>query len=385
MGGGARAAYQVGVLRGVAALLRGVRNGNPFPILCGASAGAINAAALASGAHDFHDSVARLGRVWENFHAGQVYRSDLVGVVRTGAPWMSLLSVGWLAGKYWRARPRSLLDNEPLRKLLREMLDIGGIERALQSGHLRALAVGASSYSSGRHVTFYQALAEQELPRSLHRISVRTRIGISHLLASAAIPIVFPAVPLDIDGALGGGIEYFGDGSMQQISPTSPAIHFGAERLLVIGVGQNGGSGWGAEPAPTRSYPSLAQVAGHALSTIFFDALAYDVEQLDRMNELVETMSPNQRRAAGLRPVEMLMIAPSVPIDEIALNSIRHLPKPVRSLLESIGADRADGAALASYLLFEAPYTRALIDLGLRDAMAKKDALMAFFTERVPG
>lgn len=380
MGGGARAAYQVGVLRGIAALLREVRNGNPFPILCGASAGAINAAALACGAHDFHGAVARLGRVWENLHASQVYRSDLFGVVRTGAPWMSLLSVGWLLGQSLRARPRSLLDNEPLQALLRDMLDIDGIDRALQSGHLRALAVGASSYSSGRHVTFYQALSEQELPRSLHRISVRTRIGISHLMASSAIPIVFPAIPLDVDGALGGGVEYFGDGSMQQISPTSPAIHFGAERLLVIGVGQNGGSG--AEPSPTRSYPSIARVAGHTLSTIFFDALAYDVERLDWVNELAETMSTNQRRAAGLRPVEMLMIAPSASIDEIAMNSIRHLPKPVRSLLDSIGANRADGAALVSTLLFEAPYTRALIDLGMQDAMAKKAALQAFFTER---
>ncbi len=390
MGGGARAAYQVGVLKAVAALLRDARRGldpglaqghNPFLILVGTSAGAINATALASRSENFQDAVAQLVSVWENFHADQVYRSDLLGVVRSGARWLSLLSLGWMVRRSLRSRPRSLLDNEPLRELLTRMIDYSRIDLALERGHLRALAVGASSYSSGRHVTFYQSIGDQDIPSKLQRMSVRAKIGVPHLLASSAIPLVFPAVPLDLSDTRAGGVEYFGDGAMRQLSPTSPAIHLGAERVMVVGVGQPGNPGV-LPHFDAAAYPSLAQVAGHALSTIFLDALATDVERLEKINQIVNSLPHSARQAANLRSIETLTISPSQRLDGIAMEYQKCLPGPIRALLEGIGTHRSSGAGLASYLLFEAPYTRALIDLGYRDALERRDAVLAFLTER---
>jgi NTE family protein len=390
MGGGARAAYQVGVLKAVAALLRDARRGldpgiaqgqNPFPILVGTSAGAINATALACRADNFQDAVAQLVNVWENFHADQVYRSDLFGVMRSGARWLSLLSLGWIVRRSLRARPRSLLDNEPLRDLLTRMIDFSRIDLALERGHLRALAVGTSSYSSGRHVTFYQALNDHAFPTKLQRVSVRAKIEVNHLLASSAIPFMFPAVRLDLSESHAGGKEYFGDGSMRQLSPTSPAIHLGAERIMVIGVGQTGNPGL-LPDFDANEYPSLAQVAGHTLSTIFLDALASDVERLEKMNQIAEHLPAATQRVAGVRRIETLTISPSQRLDGIATDYIGALPGPIRALLEGIGTYRASGSGLASYLLFEAPFTRALMDLGYRDTLARRDAVLAFLTER---
>ena len=389
-GGGARAAYQVGVVKALAALLRDARRGldpsiaqghNPFPILVGTSAGAINATALACRADNFQEAVAQMVHVWENFRAEQVYRSDLIGVIRTGARWLTLMSVGWLVRRSLRMRPKSLLDNAPLRDLLGRMIELQRLHRGLEHGHLRALAVGASSYSSGRHVTFYQALNDYQIPDKLQRLYVRCPIQIEHLLASSAIPFIFPAVSLDLAPAGEGGIEQFGDGSMRQLSPISPAIHLGAERVLVVGVGQIGNPGLlpGVEGA---AYPTLAQIAGHAMSSIFLDSLASDVERLDKMNQIAATLSAQARRAAGLRMIETLVISPSQRLDGVAAEYLDALPAPVRGLLEVLGAHRSGGSSLASYLLFEAPYTRALIDLGFGDTIARRDEVMDFLTER---
>jgi NTE family protein len=389
-GGGARAAYQVGVLKAVAALLRDARRGldpsiaqghNPFPILVGTSAGAINATALACRSDNFQEAVAQMVHVWENFRAEQVYRSDVIGVIRTGARWLTLMSVGWLVRRSLRMRPRSLLDNSPLRALLVRMIELERLQRCLEHGHLRALAVGASSYSSGRHVTFYQALNDYQIPNKMQRRYVRCSIQVEHLLASSAIPFIFAAVPLDLAQAGAGGVEHFGDGSMRQLSPISPAIHLGAERVLVVGVGQIGNPGLlpGVDGA---NYPTLAQMAGHAMNSIFLDALSSDIERLEKMNQITSTLSPQERRAVGLRVVETLVISPSERLDGVATQYLAALPVPVRALLEVLGAHRGGGSALASYLLFEAPYTRALIDMGLRDTMARRDEVMSFLTER---
>jgi NTE family protein len=386
MGGGARAAYQVGVLKAIAHLLRDVRRGldptiarghNPFPIIVGTSAGAINAAALAARADNFQESVAQLVNVWENFHAEHVYRSDLLGVVRTGARWLTLLSLGWMVRRSLRMRPKSLLDNAPLAGLIESMIDRDRLQQALERGHLRALAVTASGYGSGRHVTFYQSLNDYQFASRLQREYVHTRIGTEHLLASSAIPFVFPAVPL----AVGATAEHYGDGSMRQINPISPALHMGAERVMVIGAGQLGQPGVLRQVDP-RAYPSLAQIAGHAMATIFLDALASDIERLEKMNHIAEALTPEQRRVLNLRVVESLVIAPSERLDGIAARFLSCLPRPVRALLEVLGAQRGNGAALASYLMFESPYTRVLIDLGFNDTLVRKDEVLAFLTER---
>jgi NTE family protein len=378
-GGGARAAYQVGVLNAIARIRResGAPPGNPFPVISGTSAGAIIASALACHADRFDDAVEALIKIWSNFTAEQVYQADAFGVVRTGARWLTLFTLGWAVARWRQARPRSLLDNAPLQTLLQRTVPFERLQSLMAQGHLKGLAVTASSYSSGDHVTFYEA--DHEIPpwtRS-HRLSVRGGLSVEHLLASSAIPFVFPAVRLPLQGQH----EWFGDGSMRQSAPISPAVHLGAERVLVVGAGRM------QEPPGRRQvsdgYPTLAQIGGHALSNIFLDSLAVDVERLLRINRTLALLTPEQRALTPLRPIEVLVIAPSLRLDDAAGRHLGSLPAPVRTMLRAVGVsgegETARGAALASYLMFESAYTRELIALGEADTEARRDAVLRFF------
>jgi NTE family protein len=375
-GGGARAAYQVGVLQALSEILWEAGwppARNPFEIICGTSAGAINATALACRADNFGEGVQKLLDVWLHIEVGQVYRADSLGVIRSGARWLSLLSFGWLLRKWHAAPPNSLLDNTPLVSLLHRMLDLPRLDAALADGLLHALAVTASSYSGGQHMTFYQSASAVEPWIRTQRVALPDQIGVQHLLASAAIPFIFPSVPLYVCGHR----EYCGDGSMRQLAPISPAIHLGASKVLVVGAGRlaelNGGA------PETASYPTLAQIAGHALSSIFLDGLAVDIERLNRIN-LTLSMLPDELLAkTPLKPVELLVIAPSERLDDIASRHVASLPAPIRTMLSGIGATEARGAALASYLLFESSYTSELIRLGQGDTRARKADVLAFF------
>ena len=389
-GGGARAAYQVGVLRALARIRREAlgpmaRLRNPFGVICGTSAGAINASVLAANADRFEATGEVLAKVWQNFGAEQVYRADSLGVIRSGAQWLTMLSVGWVIARWRRARPRSLLDNTPLAELLQRMVPLERLPLMFEQRHLHALAVTASSYTSGEHVTFFDAARPIEPWQRSQRVAVQTRLSQAHLLASSAIPFVFPAKALEIAGEPG----WFGDGSMRQTAPLSPAVHLGAQRLLIIGAGRM------QEPTgrvvASHDYPNLAQIAGHAMASIFLDALAVDIERMKRINRTLALLPDSALADTTLRPLEALVISPSQRIDDIAARHLSALPAPVRALLRGVGVggqgEQARGSALASYLLFEAPFTRELMALGEADTAERKDEVLRFFRwdEASPG
>lgn len=374
-GGGARAAYQVGVLAAIADLLPDAAK-NPFPVIVGTSAGAINAVGLACGALHFSEAVRTLTRVWQNFRTHQVYRSDWPGVLRQAGRFVghSMLGLGGDA-------PVALLDSSPLRELLGRELDFSGIHASVARRQLRAVAVTAFGYESGQAVTFYQGRGSIDPWFRHRRVGVPTRLSLEHLLASAAIPLIFPPVKVNR--------EYFGDGAVRQSAPISPALHLGANRVLVVGVSGNP-QGRGAEPPPMQRTgqlrpPSLAQISGHMLNSTFIDSLESDIELLERLNYMSSLVpSELQPRGLGLKPVEVLVIAPSQPLDQIAARHRHELPQTLRLFLRGPGATRASGAGVLSYLLFEAGYCGELIELGYQDAMAQKVELLRFLGLQEP-
>jgi len=364
-GGGARAAYQVGVLHAVSAMLPADAP-NPFPVICGSSAGAINAATLAIYATRFHEGVRRLAHVWSRFHVGQVFRTDARRILADGLRWGTALMLGGLG----RRNPRALLDRAPLRALIERRLDCARIRDAVEAGALRALSITCSGYDSGHSVSFYQGAPAIAPWRRARRLGCPAEIGHDHLMASSALPFLFAAERIHR--------EYFGDGSMRQVAPLSPAIHLGAERLLVIGMRPEPAAP--AARADGAEYPPLAQIAGHVLNSIFLDSLEADLERLRRINRTIRLIPPAQRQQAefGLREVQALVIAPSQDPERIAARHAHRLPRTVRFLLRGVGVHNRHGANLVSYLLFEAPYCRELMALGYADAMMRRQEILDF-------
>ncbi len=369
-GGGARAAYQVGVLRALSELMPKEAH-TPFPIICGTSAGSINATILAVDAANFRHAVRRLITVWKNFHVHHVYRADIFGAFRNSARWLfAAMSGGRLRTVSGSTQPVSLLDNAPLAALLRKYVDLSAIQRNIDAGHLTALSITCSGYTTGQSVTFYQGQPDLQNWQRARRIGVAMPIELNHLLASSALPFIFP--PMRINR------EYFGDGSMRQIAPVSPALHLGADRVLVIGVGRQLQPD--AERIKSDAFPTLAQIAGHALNSIFLDSLEVDLERLQRINRTIELIPEGVRRQTNypLHAVDFRVISPSVELEKIAAEFADELPRTIRTLLSTVGGTRKSGSNLLSYLLFEKSYCRALIKLGYKDTMARKDELLAF-------
>jgi len=360
-GGGARAAYQVGVVKAVRDIL-GNPVKNPFPIVCGTSAGAINAATLAVFADNFSRAVGNLLEVWEHMHCEHIYRTDAWRILRSGARWLGAMML------MSRNNPVSLLDNEPLARMLEKNLDFERIQTHIDSGALYAVCVTASGYTSGQSVSFFQGGSGVEGWERNQRIGAGVSLKLEYLLASASLPFIFPAVKLNR--------EYFGDGSMRQIAPVSPALHLGADRVLIVGTGRQT-----MDQARTRSsvYPSIAQIAGHALNSIFLDSLAVDIERLERINRTVRLVPPDRLTDSGLRPVKVLYITPSQPLERIAARFLHDLPATVRFILRPTGALNRSGSNLASYLLFEESFCRALIDLGYEDTVGREAEVRALF------
>ncbi|HXF78798.1 MAG TPA: patatin-like phospholipase family protein [Usitatibacter sp.] len=374
-GGGARAAYQVGVLKALKEMLPDPRV-NPFPIICGTSAGAVNAGALAVHADDFGHAVDNLLAVWGNFEPHHVYRADFVGAVANNIRWMA----GFLFGAFLKNRRISLLDNRPLESLLRRRLDFSRIEHNIKCGALDAVSITCSGYTSGQSCSFFEGADRFEGWQRSQRIGIKTRISVEHLMASSALPFVFPPYKLNR--------EFFGDGSMRQIAPVSPALHLGADRVIVVGTARIRTDS--PERTASNLYPTLAQIAGHVLNSIFLDSLAVDLERLERINKTISCVDPATLKKMGLalHHVDVLVLTPSEPLDGIAVRHVRSLPWTIRFLLRSVGAMRRGGANLASYLLFERGYVNELIELGYQDTLKRREEVEAFLVgglSPVPG
>lgn len=363
-GGGARAAYQVGVLRAIADSLPDDQP-LPFDILCGTSAGGINAAGLAAHADCLQKGVAMLESVWGEFRTHQVYRTDWPSVLARAGHFIWTMAFGRLR----RNVPISLLDNSPLRSLLTQRLAFTQIQDAIDAGHLRALCITASGYSSGHSVSFFQGIPALEAWQRSRRLGIREDITLDHLMASAAIPILFPAVHVHR--------EYFGDGALHQLSPISPALHLGADRVMVVGVG---GQADMYRREKTKVYPSIAQVVSHIMSSCFIDSMESDIERLTRINKTVSLIAEDVRqRETALRNIELMVISPPAQVlDMMALRHVSHLPASVRTFVHGSGATRKSGSGVLSYLLFESAYCKDLMALGYNDGWGRREEIKQF-------
>ncbi|WP_082122431.1 patatin-like phospholipase family protein [Arsukibacterium sp. MJ3] len=359
-GGGARAAYQVGVLKAIAQHYPR-SSPAPFDIISGTSAGAINGAGIACYASCFHLGVKKIESVWRQFHTDQVYYSDYPRVIRH----LIQNVFGAFQADYANKKPVSVFDNKPLKQLLGRILDLQRIDRNIMGGYLSSFSVTASCYSNGDSITFFQSDQAEEWRRA-KRCGQRTLLGVHHLMASAAIPIVFPSVRIHQ--------QYFGDGSVNQLAPLSAPIHLGADKILIIGVEDPR-----KQEVSQRNlhHPDLATVAGHLLDTIFTDTLNSDLERMQRVNKTVQTLHDNNIDTE-LKPIQSLIINPSQNFNQLASEYYLCLPLAVRTLLRGMGIRQHSESSLASYLLFEKKYTSRLIELGFEDGCKHIDSIVQF-------
>lgn len=377
MGGGARTAYQVGVLRALGSILQTQADSPkyfPFQVLVGTSAGAINAACLASYATQGLYAFERLAQFWSELESSGVYRLNSPRWTR-----FNKLVAAWSLSRHARATG-AILDNQPLVETLRRAVSLPGVEESLRTRAIDAFAVTASSYSSGVHWTFCHT-AHDGPHRAWSRPGRRAEfqpIGIDHLVASSAIPFLFPATRLCVDGR----DEYFGDGSMRQVSPLSPAMHLGAQKVLIVGVGQPQRSGFSVPAGGAASKaPTLGSIAGHAMASVFHDTLQADVEQTNRVTQTLRDLPAAASSALPYRSVDVMSIQPTQSLDALAQGHVGELPAETRSALSGLGLLRG-GGMVTSYLLFEPSFIQALISMGESDTHARKEELLTFFADR---
>ena len=375
MGGGARTAYQVGALKAIGAMLRlrpGPAGNFPFEVLVGTSAGALNAAYLASTASDGLSAFDQLADFWSRLRSRDVYSLEVT-------PWVRFSRLVAAVNLWRNVRGHgAILDTMPLVNTLHKAISLQGIDDALMKRAIDAVAVTASSYTSGVHWTFCHTAGDprHEPWNRPGRRSEFQPLTIEHLMASSAIPFLFPATSLWVDGRR----EFFGDGSMRQVSPLSPALHLGAHKVLVLGVGQPERSSIIGGPASkVASAPTMGFIAGHAMASVFHDTLQADVEQAQRVTR---TLKQLPREIAGVLPyrsVDVVAIQPSQSLDALAQAHAHELPDAVRHALGGLGALKGSGGVIASYLLFEPGFVQKLVALGERDAYTRKEELLAFF------
>jgi NTE family protein len=372
-GGGARAGYQAGVLKGIAEIInRRPDDPAPFYVLAGVSAGAINSAFLASrSAGGFLEATDSLCQLWSTLTAEQVIRSDFLTLSSLGIRWLRDLSLGGLLGN---SRSTHLLDASPLQEFLARNIDFEAIKANLQSGALHSLAISATNYMTGTTVIFYDGAPEVEPWIRSSRVGLRTPITLSHVLASAAIPVFFQ--PVKLDGA------FYGDGCVRLTTPLSPAMHLGAERVLAIGIRHQRPDDITLElnQGGEMSAISLIDIAGVMLNAAFLDALDTDIERMQRINKTIAALhKAGKEHPDKLREIPLLAIRPSQDLGSLASEQFNRFSNMLRYLLKGIGASTEKGWDLLSYLAFDEAYTNRLIVLGHQDALAQRDAIQQFF------
>lgn len=369
-GGGARGAYQVGVLQGLAKILP-EPNSLPFSILCGTSAGALNATLLATRANHFVNGVRLLSHIWRHLTIDQIYSVSRWPVASSITRSLANIFLSQRNGKQL-----SLMTNEPLECLLREFLDLDLVSVALNQRHLETLAINAINYSDGNSTTFYQT-ANPDIQdwHNGRKVGRKEAIKIEHLLASSAIPGIFPAAQIDQD--------YYGDGAVRLGSAIQPAIKLGAEKLFIIGVSDNHqAANWHHSPTPMPSTPpSILQVLGQLFNSAFIDSVDDDIAHIESINRLL-ALIPVEERPNGLNLRKTLAISPSKGLNILANEHLDSLPKHLQRLLRTgSGNHPSNASSPASYLLFTPEYCQALMELGYKDAMWQKDKIEAFFAD----
>jgi len=371
-GGGARGAYQAGILKRIGEIKRVQTQGNPFPIIGGSSAGAVNGSAIAVGSDDFAAATKVLARLWSDLRPSDVFHCDVLTQAHNSLTWILDLSFGGVLGG---GNARSLLDATPLRRFLDRHLDCDRIGNNVKRGHLYAIAISAINYNSGKNYLFIQGRKGHAVWNRVRLVTVATKITVDHVCASAAIPLVFQPVRLRIPR----GSAFFGDGCVRLQQPLSPVIRLGANKVLAIGVRcenlehQKEISDYGS--------PSLAGVMGVLFNVIFLDHLATDIEHLERLNLRLSrgyVIQPGIEGYEKTRPLTSLFITPSVDLAELAEHHQKAMPYLIQYFVNSLGRDRTSCADLMSYLLFTSEYTEALVEIGYDDASKRIDEIESF-------
>lgn len=370
-GGGARGAYQTGVLLAVADICAKTKQKTPFKIISGVSAGAINASYLAAEAQDFSLGAQKLAQMWSKIEAEQVFRTDAVSLGRIGLQWVGELSLGGLTGS---TPGRALLDTAPLRDLISENLVLSKIAENLESGLLHSLAITALDYKSNSTITFVQGSPHFEMWERSRRKSERAVIRPEHIMASSAIPMLFP--PIGVDD------RYFGDGCLRNQAPLSPALHLGATNLFVIGVRRQTGTLDEKRALESQGPPSVSRVVNVLLNTVMLDSIELDIERLKRINEFMNRVPEELHPNLNFKKVKYTWIHPSADIGAIASGMSARLPRVVRYLLKGLGP-LEDASEVISYLLFDPKFCQKLIDIGYEDGMRQSDEIQEFLESPV--
>ena len=363
-GGGARGAYQVGVLKAISDI-QGRVNRSPFSVISGTSAGAINASMISSKIEDFHQSILNLENVWINFSTDRIYKTEKLFMLKQSLHWLLTLISGGVLTK----NPRSLLDNQPLRDLLEETIDFDSIEKNISSGVLDALIITAASYEKKQSVSFFSTSNDVDNWKKVGRSGRQSEIDIDTLMASVALPLIFPAVM--ING------HYYGDGAMRQETPLSPAIRLGATNLLIISTESSGDD---SKQQSRMEYPNISEIGGYILDGLFSGSLYSDLERLDRINQVIAQNDQQKvyTKTKEMRHIDYMVISPSKDINQIAMSCYDDLPLSIRTLFSGIGINKDNDSELLSFLLFESRFSKYLIELGFQDAMRRKEEIGSF-------